>query len=68
MRPGIVRSVNGRPIRSMEDLNQAFQEPSLYDVIVLEGLGAPIVLERSLVTSADQRIMKNYGLPAISCP
>jgi len=68
VRPGLVRSVNGRPIRSMEDLKKAFQEPKRYDVIVLEGLGAPIVLERSLVTGADQRIMKNYGLPSISCP
>ena len=52
----------------MEDLKKAFQEPKRYDVIFLEGLGAPIVLERSLVTGADQRIMKNYGLPSISCP
>jgi S1-C subfamily serine protease len=61
-RTGIVDTINGVPIRSLEDAAAAFAKPTEYDVIVLEGIGLPIVLKRAEVLTANPRIMKNYGI------
>lgn len=68
VKPGIVSSINGRRIRSLEDVQKAFSDPSKRDVILPEGPGVPIVLDRESVIRATPRIMKNYGLTASSRP
>ena len=63
-RNSIVNEVNGHSIRRMEDLAAAFAEPSDYYVIKCIGQGRPIVLERSAVMAARQRILKAYNVVA----
>jgi len=62
LRTGIVETINGSPIRSLNDAAEAFSQPADHDVIMLEGTGLPIVLKRSDVLSARPRIMENYGI------
>lgn len=62
LRTGIVDTINGVPIRSLEDAASAFDLPAEHDVIMLEGIGLPIVLKRSEVLLAKPRIMKSYGI------
>lgn len=63
LHPGIVDTVNGKKIRSLEDLKNAFAAESRFDVIHLDGKGVPIVLDRAEVTKASPRIMAAYGIP-----
>lgn len=62
LRTGVVDTINGVPIRSLADVAAAFAQPARHDVIMLEGIGLPIVLKRAEVLSANPRIMKNYGI------
>ena len=62
LRTGIVDTINGVTIRSLGDVAAAFAQPAKHDVIILEGIGLPIVLRRADVLSANPRIMKNYGI------
>lgn len=64
LRTGIVESINGRKIRSLGDVGEAFTAPATHDVIILEGNGVPIVLKREEVVKATPRILKNYGITA----
>ena len=59
---GIVDRINGRPIRSLKDVAAAFEEPGEFHVIELVGEGRPIVLERSALADAAQRIRQRYGV------
>jgi hypothetical protein len=40
----------------------AFEEPGEFHVIELLGEGRPVVLERSALAEADQRIRDRYGV------
>lgn len=62
LRTGIVDTINGMTIRSLDDVATAFAQPAKHDVIMLEGIGLPIVMKRADVLSANPRIMKNYGI------
>jgi S1-C subfamily serine protease len=64
LRTGIVDTINGVTIRSLDDVATAFARPAKHDVIMLEGIGLPIVLKRAEVLAANARIMKNYGIPS----
>lgn len=59
---GIVDDINGKKIRSLEDVASAFAEPSEYYVIQMLGAGRPIVLERKAVEAARERILSRYGV------
>ena len=63
LHPGIVDSINGKTIRSLEDVHAAFTAPTVYDVIILMGNGVPIVLNRNDVTKAMPRILDEYRIP-----
>jgi hypothetical protein len=62
LQTGIVESINGKKIRSLADVGEAFTAPATHDVIMLEGDGVPIVLKRGDVVKATPRILKNYGI------
>ena len=62
LQTGIVESINGKKIRSLADVGEAFTAPATHDVIILEGDGVPIVLKRGDVVKATPRILKNYGI------
>ena len=64
LRPGIVDSINGRKIRSLADVSTAFDQPAHYDVVILEGIGSPIVLGREAALKANPRIMQTYSIPS----
>ena len=62
----VVEEVNGREIKSMQDLQEALNDaqPREYHVIKCLGNGRPIVLEASRVPEAQKRIMAQYAIPA----
>jgi len=57
---GIVDRINGKNIRSLQDVAAAFEEPGEFHVIELLGEGRPIVLERSSLAEAGERIKQRY--------
>ena len=61
-----IEEVNGREIKSMQDLHEALNDaqPREYHVIKCLGKGLPIVLEASRVADAQKRIMAQYAIPA----
>ena len=65
-RNSIVSEVNGHSIKRLEDLAAAFAEPADYYVIKCIGEGRPIVLERSKVEAARERIKTAYNVTAES--
>ncbi len=61
-RNSIVDEVNGKPIKRLEDLAAAFSEETDYYVIKCIGEGRPLVLERSKVAAARERIKTAYNV------
>ena len=59
---GIVEKINGQRIRSLQDVATAFEQPGEFHVIELLGEGRPIVLERSVLAEASERIRQRYGV------
>jgi hypothetical protein len=61
-REGIVDEVNGKKIRTLKDLAAAFAEKSEFYVIKFIGAGRPLVLERTAVEAARERIKQRYNV------
>jgi hypothetical protein len=61
-RNGLVDEINGVKIKSLNDVSAAFAKPSESYVIKLAGVGRPVVLERSAVDAARERILKRYNV------
>ena len=59
---GIVSKINGQPIRSLQDVASACEQPGEFHVIELLGEGRPIILERSALAEAGERIRQRYGV------
>lgn len=61
-RHAIIEKVNNKPIRTLQDLADAFDTGS--DTYVLEFLGGsrPFVMEADAVDAARERILANYGV------
>lgn len=59
---GIVESVNGKAIRTLDDMAAALAAPAEEYVIRMLGEGRPIVLERDAVQSARERIKERYNV------
>lgn len=64
LHPGIVDSINGKKICSLNDAKAAFSVPANYDVITLQGNGVPIILKREEVLKATPRILESYRIPS----
>lgn len=58
----IVEKINGRKIRILEDVSDAFKLSSEYYVIEFLGRGRPLVLERKAVMEAREHILRGYGV------
>ncbi len=63
----IVEEVNGTPIRTLKDLADSFEKKSEFYVIKFIGNGRPLVLERSTVEAARERIRSRYGVQSELC-
>ena len=63
-RNGIVDEVNGAKIKSLNDLAEALAKTEKYYVIKVLGEGRPVVLERSEVEAAHERIKNRYKVRA----
>jgi S1-C subfamily serine protease len=61
-RGGIVDEVNGKKIRTLNDLAQAFAQPGDRLVINLIGDGPPLVLDPKQVEEARERIKTRYNV------
>ena len=61
-RYSLVEEINGRRIRALRDVAEAFAKPEEYFVIKMEDNGPPIVLERKAVEAARKNILKHYGV------
>jgi S1-C subfamily serine protease len=63
-REGIVEKINGKKIANLEEMAAAFAEKPEFYVIEFLGTGRPLVLERSAVEAARERIKARYAVPA----
>ncbi len=61
-RAGIVDEVNGKKIRTLEELAKAFAETPERFVIRMIGDGPPLVLDRAEVEAARERIKTRYNV------
>lgn len=61
-RGGIVDEINGKKIRHLDELANAFAENSDHFVIRMIGDGPPLVLDRNKVESARERIKTRYNV------
>ena len=59
---GIVESVNDQKILTLKDLADSFEKESPLYVIKFLGYGRPLVLERTAVLAARERIKKRYNV------
>jgi hypothetical protein len=61
----VVHKVNGVPITRLEDVIEAFKKPAgKYHVIEVEGVCKPLILNAERVREANERILKNFGIPS----
>jgi hypothetical protein len=61
-REGIVEKVNGKEIRTLNQLAAALAEQPEQYVIEFEGIGRPLVMQRSDIEAARDRIGKRYNV------
>ena len=61
-RGGIVDEINGKKIRTLDDLAKAFSEAPEHFVIRMIGDGPPLVLDRNKVDTARERIRTRYNV------
>jgi len=61
-RGGIVDEVNGKKVRTLDDLAQAFAQPGDRVVINMIGDGPPLVLDPKQVEEARERIKTRYNV------
>jgi hypothetical protein len=59
---GVLEEINGTPVRTLADVAAAFGKPGEFHVLKFMGNGRPLVLERSVVDSARERIRSRYGV------
>lgn len=61
----VVRRVNGRPVKGLRDVVEAFGSPlGGYHLIEYDGAGGPDVLDAAATAAANQAILEEYGIPA----
>jgi len=62
--PVAVDAINGRPIRSLEDVVEAFASgEGRYDEIVFEGYAGIEALDREKASAAHEEILQQYAIP-----
>src|SRR5438093_6111092 len=61
-RGGIVDEINGRKIRTLGELANAFSDTSDHFIIRMIGDGPPLVLDRNKVEAARERIATRYNV------
>jgi S1-C subfamily serine protease len=61
-RGGIVDEINGKKVRTLDDLANAFSEKPDHFVIRMIGDGPPLVLDRQKVEAARERIDTRYNV------
>ncbi len=61
-RGGIVDEINGKKIRTLDELANAFAETPEHFVIRMIGDGPPLVLDRNKVEAARERIKTRYNV------
>ena len=60
-----LESINGMPIRSLDDLYKAFEQPvDDFYIIKFMGVNRPLVLDKKLAQTRNQIILKKYHIPA----
>lgn len=58
----IVSKINGKEIRTLQDVSAAFGEEREFHVVELLGEGRPVVLESAALPEAEERIKQRYGV------
>jgi len=61
-RHAVVDKINGKEIKSLRDVAEAFSEPAEDFVIEFVGEGRPVVMGRKAVEEARERILARYGV------
>jgi S1-C subfamily serine protease len=62
----VVKSINGRPIRSLADITEAAKHPEKgFQKIILEGSVGPVYLDTSTLAAEEQSVRAEYGIPSL---
>ena len=61
-REGIVEEINGKKIRTLKDAAESFAEQPEFYVIKFIGYARPLVMERTAVEAARERIKQRYNV------
>jgi len=61
-RGGVVDEINGKKVRTLDEVASAFAETPEHFVIRMIGDGPPLVLDRNKVESARERIKARYNV------
>ncbi len=61
-REGIVEEINDKKIKTLKDVAAAFEEKTEFYVVKFIGAGRPLVLERTAVEAARERIKQRYNV------
>ena len=61
-REGILSTVDGKKVRNLREVSAALAEPRDQYVLEFEGIGRPVVLQRTEVDAARERIRKRYNV------
>jgi hypothetical protein len=56
----VVEEINGRKIRTLQDVADAIKEEPEYHIIKFAGEGRPAIIEHARVADAEERIHKRY--------
>ena len=59
---GVLEAVDGTPVRTLAEVAAALAKPADFHVLKFLGNGRPLVLERSVVDAARERIRTRYGV------
>ncbi|MBI3985985.1 MAG: trypsin-like peptidase domain-containing protein [Lentisphaerae bacterium] len=64
---GIVASVNGEPIRRLEDIPRALRQPrNGFHVFRFDGMDNTLAMDAQLAAEADRALLEKHVIPAIS--
>jgi hypothetical protein len=61
----VVMRINGQPVRNMRDVFRIFDADGGVSRVTLKNVGVDLVLDPVATAAANERISRNYGIPAL---
>ena len=61
----VITNINGQPVRNMRDVFRIFDADGGVFRLTLKNMGVDLVLDPTTVAEANERVSRNYGIPAL---